>query len=106
MLTKLIFLSIFTTTLFSQQPYKIVAIYFNELSFRVVIDDYDMKIKVRDCIPKIDKINTINWLIKKNLKTKKITIKNLKIRDKNILADFYLDKTQLSRILHKKGLCK
>jgi len=106
MIIKLTILITLLTNLLAYKPYKIVGVYFDELAFTISVDGLDIKTKVKNCIPKKNKLATIQWLMKENLRKRKLRVEKLEIKNNVIVGIFYLNNENLSKIFKKKGLCK
>jgi len=106
MITKTAILILLSLKLYAFPPYKIVAMYFDELAFIVDVEGVDIKTKVKNCVPIKGKLPTIQWLMKKNLRKRTLKVEHLEIKNKVITGVFYVNNENLSKIFKKKGLCK
>jgi len=88
-------------------PIKIIAIYNNELAFRIDVDGLDIKIYPLNIKPLPNKINTIRWYIKKQIENNtKITIDMPKKHNHNMYGNIYFNGKLLKTILKSKHLIK
>ena len=104
-ITKLIFVCLLSIQAHAY-AFKVKALYFNELIFVVEVDNHDMTIQLRGCTPKQNKTADINWLMRKHIKNNKIRIEDLRIENKILKADMYINKKKLTSILKAKHFCK